>query len=276
VLTYKLICGYLYCYYRILFIAFFHDTRKTILTMRTPHSRMTDTQKERENKLQMLKEGKLNPKQKADFYYKMAKILAKELGRLKELSMMLEATPDSYLTRIDFREAATFAMDLTETLIKRTNPPRISQELTDGTLHAERIYKIDLGNLLPGLKYATLDLKINSKPTREELNFNRRLRDHKTAILPNILDYGKYPLKEFINNVLPSLRANDPGLKIKNHGIAGYKPLNEFGAEGESTPVDQKLLDAIGKLVKEIGTGYPSNIMALPDMPDMYEEWPPK
>ena len=49
---------------------------------------MTDIQKERENKLQMLKEGKLNPKQKADFYYKMAKILAKELGRLKELSMM--------------------------------------------------------------------------------------------------------------------------------------------------------------------------------------------
>lgn len=237
---------------------------------------MTDIQKERENKLQMLKEGKLNPKQKADFYYKMAKILAKELGRLKELSMMLEATPDSYLTKIDLRDAATFAMDLTETLIKRANPPRISQELMDGSLHAERLFKIDLGNSLPGLKYATLDLKMESKPTREELRFNRRLRDHKTVIMPNILDHGKYSLKEFTNNVLPPLRANDPALEIKNHGITGYKPLDEFSEEGESRPVDQVLLDAIGKLANEIGTGFPQNIMALPEVPDMYEEWPPK
>jgi len=237
---------------------------------------MTDIQKERENKLQMLKDGKLNPKQKADFYYKMAKILAKELGRLKEISMMLEATPDSYLTKIDLRDAALFAMDLTETLIKRANPPRISQELTDGSLHAERLYKIDLGNSLPGLKYATLDLNIVSKPTREELRFNRRLRDHKTAIMPNVLDHGKYPLKEFTNNVLPPLRANDSDLKIKNHGITSYKPLDEFGAEGESRPADQALLDAIEKLAKEIGMGFPKNIMALPEVPDMYEEWPPK
>ena len=146
----------------------------------------------------------------------------------------------------------------------------------DGSLHAERLFKIDLGNSLPGLKYATLDLKMESKPTREELRFNRRLRDHKTVIMPNILDHGKYSLKEFTNNVLPPLRANDPDLKIKNHGITGYKPLDEFSEEGESRPVDQVLLDAIGKLANEIGTGFPQNIMALPEVPDMYEEWPPK
>ena len=189
---------------------------------------------------------------------------------------MLEATPDSYLTKIDLRDAALFAMDLTETLIKRANPPRISQELTDGSLHAERLYKIDLGNSLPGLKYATLDLKIVSKPTSEELRFNRHLRDHKTAIMPNVLDHGKYPLKEFANNVLPPLRANDPYLKIKNHGITGYKPLDEFGAEGESKPADQALLDAIRKLAKDIGTEFPRNINALPEVPDLYEECPPK
>ena len=259
-----------------LLISHFFAIYKTISTKNTSHSRMTDTQKERENKLQMLKEGRLTPKQKADFYYKMAKILTKELGRLKELSMMLKVTPDSYLGKIDFAEAATFAMDLTETLIERSKPARISKELTDGTLHAERMYKVDLGSSLPGLKYATIDLKVDSKPSPEEIKFNQRLRDHKMLVMSNMLDYGKYSLKDFINNVMPTLRANDPDLKIENVGITGYKPEEDFDPVGEPKPIDQKLLDAIGNLVKEIGTGYPTSIMALPKRPDLYEEWPPK
>lgn len=238
---------------------------------------MTERQKEtREQKIQRLQNGDLKGREKADFYYKSAKSLSNEFKHLKELSTLLELIPDSYLSKIDFREAATAAMELTEMLIKKTNPPRISQELTDGSLHAERIYKIDLGNSLPGLKHATINLKVNSKPTKEELKFNQRLRDHKTVVAPNILDHGKYPLRVFINNVIPALRANDPDLKIENHGITGYKPPEEFEPIDEPKPVDQKLLDAIEKLAKEIGTGYAPRIMALPDRPDIYAEWPPK
>jgi hypothetical protein len=230
---------------------------------------MKDRQKEREQKLRKLAADELTPQQKADFYYKMSKILVRELGRLKELSMMLNATPDSYLTNLDFREAAIHAMRLTEILIERSKPTHIAQELTDGSLHAERFYTVNLGNL-PGLKRATINLGADYKPTREELQFNQRLYDHKTYTTPAIVDHGKYSLKDFIEKVLPSLKAKDPNLKIKNRGIQGYKPPEEF--TGESKKIDPKLLEAIKKLEKEIGTDKTRRIMAFPDYPPVKDE----
>jgi hypothetical protein len=230
---------------------------------------MTDRQKERENKLQMLKEGKLNPKQKADFYYKMAQILVKDLNRIRMLSGLLRATPDSYLGKIDFKEVATFAMELTEILIGKANPTHISikQELTDGTTNilAERFYTIELGNSLPGLKKATINLGVAYKPTKEEIRFSRTLKDHKNHIMPGIIDHEKYSLKEFTKDILPSIKAKDPNLKITNRGIIGYKPPEEFDLTKELNEIDPKLIDAIEKLAKEIGTGLPQSITATPD-----------
>jgi hypothetical protein len=232
---------------------------------------MTDRQKERENKLNMLKDGKLTPKQKADFYYKMAKILGKDLNRLKELPRLLKTMPDSYLGKINFRDAATAAMELTEILIEKSKPTHISQELLDGSISAERFYTIKLGNSLPGLRNATINVGVTYKPTNEELRFNRRLYDHKTYTMPMIVDHGKYSLKEFTENILPSIKSKDPNLKIKNRGVIGYKPPKEFDLTEEPKEIDPKLLDAIENLAKEIGTGLPQSITAIPDYPTLEE-----
>lgn len=236
---------------------------------------MADIQRKRETreqKLQKLSKGTLKGQKKADFYYKMAKILVKDLSKLKELSRLLKATPDSYLGKIDFKEAATAAMDLTEILIQKSKPTHISQELLDGSIHAERFYTIELGDSLPGLRKAIVNLGVAYKPTKEELLFNKRLYDHKTYTMPAIVDHGKSSLKEFIDSILPSIKAKDPNLKITNRGVIGYKPPEEFDPMKEPKEIDPKLLDAIGKLANDIGTGYPQNITALPDYPKLEDE----
>jgi hypothetical protein len=238
---------------------------------------MPDQQETRDDKLKLLEEGKLNPKQKAAFHYKSAQVLVRNLDKIKEITKLLKATPDSYLGKIDFMAAATACMELTEVLIEKANPTHIKtvEELTDGSTHieAERFYTVHLGNSLPGLSRATINLGVTYKPTREEIVFNRRLYDHKIAIMPVIVDHGKYPLMEFMKDILPSIKAKE-NLKITTRGLEGYKPEEEFGPEPK--PVDQKLLDAIGDLVKIIGTDYPRRIRALPDRPSLYDEWPPK
>jgi len=228
---------------------------------------MTARQDDRKIKLQMLKDDKLKPQQKADFYYKMAKILERELSRLDELSMLLEATPDSYLEKIDFTEIATSAMKLTEILIQKAKPATIAQELTDGSLQAERKYTVELGNALPGLKKATIDLSITYKPTQEERRFYRRLREHQIETMPANVTLGDYSLKEFMNDILPAIKSKDPNLKIRNDGISGYKPSEEF-IKG-THKADPALFDAIRRITNELGTNSDAKVVA-------YEEEPPK
>lgn len=229
---------------------------------------MTD----RHNTLRLLEDGKLTAKQRADFYYRTSKTIAKELEKIKELCDLLEVIPDSYLEKIDFREVATSAMKLTEILIEKSKPAHISRELLDGSAHAERFYTIALGNSLPGLKNATMNLGVKYKPTKEDLRFYQRLHDHKNHIIPVVADNGKYPLNEFVKEILPDIKDKDPDAKITNRGIIGYMLPEEFDVTKEPEPIDPKLLDAIEKVANEIGTGWPQNITAIPDYPRAEDE----
>jgi hypothetical protein len=198
--------------------------------------------------------------------------LARNLDKITEITKLLKATPDSYLGKIDFMAAATAAMELTEALIEKANPTHIKavEELTDGStrIEAERFYNINLGNSLPGFTFSTIYLGVTYKPTEGELDFNRRIYDHKIAISPVIADQiqNTYSLNEFVRDILPGLKSKE-NLKIITRGIDGYKPEDEFRPEG--IPVDQKLLDAISNIVKTIGTDYPRRIITLPERPSI-------
>lgn len=225
---------------------------------------MTDRRRDRENKLQLLNEGKLNPKQRADFCYKMAKIIENDLDKLKEIPALLESTPDSYLKEIDFKDAAKFAMRLTELLIEKSKPANIGQELLDGSWHSHRVYTIELGNILPGIRNSTIELEVSYRPTSDELRFNRLRHDHATSTTRITLEHGRYSFKDFTNKVLPSLKAKDAGLHIKNRGIMGYKPLEEFNDTGMPKEVDPRLLDAVRKVTKELGTDMRAGLHVVP------------
>ncbi len=87
---------------------------------------MTDRRTERAEKLQKLKDGVLTPSQKADFYFKIAKILKREFERLEEISSLLEVVPDSYLTEMDLQEAAHSTKALANKLTARANSALLS------------------------------------------------------------------------------------------------------------------------------------------------------
>lgn len=236
---------------------------------------MAKRQEEREIKLQKLKDGELTAKQRADFYYKMAKIIEKDIDRLKELITLLEASPDSSLEHIDLKRAAVFAMELTEVLIKKSKAARIGVNMEkDGRTwgFAERFYKVKLGNSLPGIKNAIIDLDVTYKPTKEDIRFYERLRYHIDHIMPLIPDDKEYSFMDFTEKILPSIRAKDPGLKIRNRGIIGYAPPEKFEPIGEPKPIDPKLLDVIRKVTKDLGTDMHGQLTVIPDYPKVEDE----
>lgn len=234
---------------------------------------MTD----RHNKLNLLAEGKLNAKQRADFYYRTSKVIEKELAKIKELSILLEATPDSYLEKIDFTKAALDAMKLTELLIKKADPTHIStvQELTDGStrIQAERFYLIKLGNSLPGIKNATIDLDVIHMPAKEEILFDRMIRAHRNNLVPVTRDNKLYSLKEFLEEILPRLKSIDPNLEIKDRGILGYAPEEELNPDSGPREVDPKLIESVRELSKKLGIErFHGNLTVIPDYSSVEDE----
>jgi hypothetical protein len=225
---------------------------------------MVNWQEERGKKLQQLSEGKLSSQQKADLNYKMAKILSRELGKLKEIVSMIKATPDSYLKKIDFIKAATDAMELTEILIEKAKPTRMIYDRGDENFYAEQNFSIGLGSSLPGPSNAIMELEVRYKPSKEEIRFNQAIEKHQSKITPPEIFHGG-PIKEFINDILPAIKAKDPDLTITNKSIKYYRPTDdENKLTEEPMPLDPKLLDAIEKLAKEIGTGLPQKIIVAP------------
>jgi predicted methyltransferase len=100
---------------------------------------MTDKRRtDRAEKIKKLKDGTLKGRLKADFQFKMSKILERELIRLEELSDLLDATPDNYLENINFKERAVAAMGLTQKLIDKTEHAPILE--MDGIKYATKQY----------------------------------------------------------------------------------------------------------------------------------------
>ncbi len=105
---------------------------------------LTDRQKET---FKDLKEGKLTPKQKADFYYRMSNILKDNLEGLEDVAFLLNEIPASYLEKINLIAAATSAMKFTEKLIETTNPPQVRKKNFVNATELEAVKCFDFGPL---------------------------------------------------------------------------------------------------------------------------------
>jgi hypothetical protein len=139
---------------------------------------MTDRREERRIKLQQLKDGKMSPKQKADFYFKMAKIVERELDRLAEITDLLDVIPNSYLKNIDFSKASMSVMKLTESLVEATDPSPYASRDADGKHHIYRHYMVNLAGSVPMLGNATASVDVSYEATLDEVKFFSRLIDH--------------------------------------------------------------------------------------------------
>lgn len=157
---------------------------------------MTDRREERRIKLQQLKDGKLEPKQKADFYFKMAKIVERELGRLDEITDLLEIIPESYLKKIDSSKASISAMKLTERLVEATDPSPYASRDAEGKYHVFRHFRLDLKGSLPRSVGATVGIDLVYEPTDAERLLFSRLIDH-IVKLQEIYQNNESPFETF-------------------------------------------------------------------------------
>lgn len=124
---------------------------------------------------QELKQGKLTPKQKADFYYRMSKIFKAEAeSTIKEMSMLLDEIPDTYLDKIDFYAMANDSMELLEKLAERLEPAPV-YNMEDGKIVSRR-YRVEINNPLPDIivrdDYKPLAiLNVTYQPDESEAKF---------------------------------------------------------------------------------------------------------
>lgn len=140
---------------------------------------LTDRQKET---FKDLKDGKLTPKQKADFYYRMSNILKDNLEGLGDVAFLLNEIPASYLEKINLIAAATFAMNLTEKLTEMLDPSPFAAKDKDGKYHVFRHFRVDMSGKLRGVTQATADIDVVYEPTEEEVLFFRELAYHITKL----------------------------------------------------------------------------------------------
>jgi hypothetical protein len=140
---------------------------------------LTDRQKET---FKDLKEGKLTPKQKADFYYRMSNILKDYLEGIEDVAFILNEIPASYLEKVNLIAAATFAMNLTEKLTEMLDPSPFASRDAAGKYHTYRHFRVDMSGELKGLTQTTADIEVVYEPTEEEVLFFRQLIYHITKM----------------------------------------------------------------------------------------------
>lgn len=196
---------------------------------------MADRRKGREEKLQKLKDGTLKGKQKADFYFKMTKILEREFNRFDELSSLLEVIPDSYLTEIDFQEATLSALALTDKLIDRVGPAPFSYK-QEGPPEPKVTREFNITDSFPGLE-DILVIRLEYEPRKDEMMVFNRLVGYLNIWANKTKKANNYPqmytMDEFNNAVLPWIRkkAKDGKFKIVSTVLA--KSLAQEVAPGK-------------------------------------------
>lgn len=138
---------------------------------------MTDTQKET---LKDLKNGKLNPKQKADFYYRMSNILRAYLDGIDEAVHLLNEIPDSYLKKIDFAVSAVNTMHLCEMILQKMSLSTVEADFNKTTIEAVKKFDLGEGNLkLPDdMPHEVKGCSIHRDLTESEAEITRRTIEH--------------------------------------------------------------------------------------------------
>ena len=195
---------------------------------------LTENQKEAFRKIKekvKVESGGLNAKQRGDFYYRMSKILKEEIEGLNDLVFLLNELPDSYLEKIDLRDAALSAMDLTEKLTRMLAPSPIAAPDEKGIRHVFRHFMVELPNPFPGMQTATASIKATYEPTSEEIVFFNQFVGH-IGKLEEIYDENEhdphhYTSEEFNKQILQPLRTSKKNVNAETVSIAGFVDKKE-------------------------------------------------
>jgi hypothetical protein len=188
---------------------------------------LTDIQEET---LQRLKSGELTASEKADFFYRLSGILKKDIGKIKDLSRLLDEIPDSNLKKINLVEAATAAMELTKKLVEKLDPPQVRRKTLSNKIvgfSAVKSFSIKTFNekLFVGDEDSKQDIKcidysIIRDLTEEEKVLVHNISEHidilQEAIAPERVDI-EIPLEDFLTKKLPELieEAKSKGVKYQ-------------------------------------------------------------
>ena len=209
---------------------------------------LTENQKEAFRKIKekvKVEDGGMNAKQRGDFYYRMSKILKEQIEGLNDLVFLLNELPDSYLEKIDLREAAMAAMELTEELVRRLDPAfpspiikdskGVEQDIREAPPKGEqwrmvgrrviRYFDIDMKSYLPGIADADTTIKTSYEPSEEEIAFLHRLTDHQLVLEKtreeSARNRRRFTANEFNENILPSLKRRGKNFEAKIVSIVG-------------------------------------------------------
>jgi hypothetical protein len=195
---------------------------------------------------QDLKDGKLTPKQKADFYYRLSGILKNDLEGFEDMTHLLDELPPSYLEKIDYRKAANAATGLLQKLIQKLGPSSIAEPDENGVRHVFRYFQVDLGSSLPGAKGATAHIKTVYEPTAEEIVFFNQLTGHigqlEEEIADNEHDPRVYTPDEFNQVVLPALKARGKNFQATTESIVGFGDIDVKEAAKQFYKSDEAIL----------------------------------
>jgi hypothetical protein len=153
---------------------------------------LTDKQKKT---FQDLKNGNLTARRKADFYYRISNILKNGLEGLKELTVLLNELPPSYLEKIDLRVVGVYAMELTEKIVELLNPAEIYLN-NEGYQEIARYFKIDLSSTLPMLAGPETETVIRYAALEEDIKFFNQIKAH-TKKLDEIIKASTHDPKHY-------------------------------------------------------------------------------
>lgn len=143
----------------------------------------------------------VDPREKANYYYRKSLTLKRRFEECEDSCMLLDTLPESYLEKIDLHKAAMCAMELTEKLVKLTEP-----SILHGTADAPEVYKrlaVEIDNPLPGISEeikTDARITISYKPSQEEIEVFERLKDHVYRLKPIVEGkpgHRKCSLEEF-------------------------------------------------------------------------------
>ena len=173
---------------------------------------LTDTQKKTFNDL---KDGKLSPKQKADFYFRMSNILKEKLEEVKDAIYLLNEIPDSYLEKIDLAEAATGAMKLSEAILKKRALPQVRPTHLMTNIQAVKSYDLGPDNLkLPPyegkeMALSIVGLSVISDLTEDESKMINHVLEHINSLKATLTPTReKVSGNEFDTQILPQILSN--------------------------------------------------------------------
>ena len=197
---------------------------------------LTDKQEET---FQKLNAGKLTASEKADFYYRLSGILKKDLEGLKDLSRLLDEIPKGNLKKINLMDAATTAMELTEKLIKKLNPPQVRRKHVPVVGRRNELEAVKSFNLGPfNHKYyledqdgkreiATFGYSFTRGLTLEEKNLilgvSWHIDDLRDLLVPRRISLEDCPLEDFLSKIIPPLIAD-----AKKKGVSHQVTIDSF------------------------------------------------